>query len=425
MRIMKTTATILIQLLWILSIGLVGCGKEDRSEQERDYAFQISSSPELNRITNTWANCYTKINPEMKIRVATLGEMPGSTEGTGDPVLFVMPQSQVENANVEYAWSQVVGHLPGDTDVQSASLSDDRILALTRAIPAEREMIGFIKWMLTRGQVLLDNYGYAMLTDSEELAAVKLMNQYESNIPAPVDYSGSSVPIYFNIYFLGVMIFLFLFLGVALLGYLFRKAPADARKEEARVPGPIFNEGAVLSMPGLYYDKTHTWTFMEQDGKVKIGIDDFLQHVTGSLTRIKMKGQGESIKKGKPFLSIIQDGKQLDISAPVSGTVIKQNKALMIDTGKVNASPYEEGWVYVVEPTNWVKEVQFLFMESRYKEWLKGEFTRLKEFISSSLRPATLEYAHVLQDGGELRDGILEDFGPEVWEDFQEQFINQ
>jgi hypothetical protein len=30
----------------------------------------------------------------------------------------------------------------------------------------------------------------------------------------------------------------------------------------------------------------------------------------------------------------------------------------------------------------------------------------------------------VLQDGGELRDGVLTDKAPEVWEEFQTKFID-
>ena len=36
-----------------------------------------------------------------------------------------------------------------------------------------------------------------------------------------------------------------------------------------------------------------------------------------------------------------------------------------------------------------------------------------------------MEYAHVvLQDGGSIHDNILAEFGPEVWEDFQTNFID-
>ncbi len=37
----------------------------------------------------------------------------------------------------------------------------------------------------------------------------------------------------------------------------------------------------------------------------------------------------------------------------------------------------------------------------------------------------TEKYARViLQDGGEIRDGVLSEMGPEVWEDFQTKFID-
>jgi hypothetical protein len=137
-----------------------------------------------------------------------------------------------------------------------------------------------------------------------------------------------------------------------------------------------------------------------------------------------MKSPGERIRKGKLAVSIIQNGKQLDISAPVSGIIKEQNNRLSSNASAINASPGTEGWIYKIEPTNWLKEVQFLIMGKRYREWLKTEFLRLKEFLTESVRPGAHEYAHVLQDGGELKDRILEDLGPEVWEDFQTNFID-
>ena len=146
-----------------------------------------------------------------------------------------------------------------------------------------------------------------------------------------------------------------------------------------------FGEDFVEILPGLCYDKTHTWAFMDEDGLVKIGIDDFLQRVTGPLTRVKMKSPGERIKKGRQAVSIIQDGKQLDIKAPISGTIKEFNQKLTDDADILNSSPFTEGWIYKIEPTNWLQEVQFLIMGTTYKDWLKTEFQRLKEFLSESI----------------------------------------
>jgi glycine cleavage system H lipoate-binding protein len=188
---------------------------------------------------------------------------------------------------------------------------------------------------------------------------------------------------------------------------------------------PVLNENLIAAPKGLYFDKTHTWAFMEKDGIVKVGIDDFLQHITGTLTKIKMKDQGESVRKGEKILSIIRNGKQLNIYAPVSGIIREKNQRLLIDSSMMNTSPYSEGWVYMIEPKNWVREIEFMFMGEKYKEWLSDEFKRLKDFFSALVMSDNSVYQQIiLQDGGELSDNFLSDLGPEVWENFQTSFID-
>jgi glycine cleavage system H lipoate-binding protein len=193
----------------------------------------------------------------------------------------------------------------------------------------------------------------------------------------------------------------------------------------ALVSKSAFNESSISIPKGIYFDKTHTWAYMEKSGLVKIGIDDFLLHITGPLSRIKMKKTGENIQKGEAILSIIQNGKQLIINAPISGTVKSQNIQLTDDLKMINASPYNDGWIYTIEPSNWLRDMQFLLMANQYKEWIKNEFSRFKDFLAVIQRSNNTELVPLmLQDGGELKDNILEDFGPEIWEEFQIKFLN-
>jgi len=188
---------------------------------------------------------------------------------------------------------------------------------------------------------------------------------------------------------------------------------------------PALNENSILAPRGLYYDKTHTWAFMEHDGMVKIGIDDFLKHVTGQLTQLKMKSPGEKVRKGEKILTIIRDGKQLNLYSPVSGFIRKQNESLLANPSRINTATFTDAWVYEIEPGNWLREVSFMFMFDKYREWLEDEFARLKDFMAVSANSNTAVYQHiVLQDGGEIKDNILADLGPEVWEDFQTRFID-
>jgi glycine cleavage system H lipoate-binding protein len=196
---------------------------------------------------------------------------------------------------------------------------------------------------------------------------------------------------------------------------LLRKKRTAIVAEDFKVSASL-NEATLSAPAGVFFDKTHTWAFMEKDGMVKLGIDDFIQHITGSLTRVVMKSPGEKIRN---------DGKQLNLYAPVTGIVRENNQCLLNNSALINSSPYSDGWIYTIEPGNWLKDIQRLLMGEQYREWLKEEIARLKDFFASSVNTNSLVYSHVvLQDGGEIADHVLADLGPDVWEEFQTEFID-
>ena len=294
------------------------------------------------------------------------------------------------------------------------------IYSVSSEKPKNKTELAFLNWVLNEGQQFLNENGYNDLVLSERKTQLDKIN-------APVVYAVAPRN---EIRILLTMILL-VFFAFAVIGYatdfIVRrfKNKKGAATNTASGLLPVFDEDSVIIPRGLYFDKTHTWAFMKKDGTVKIGIDDFLQHVTGHLTRIEMKNAGEKIKKGDRLFTIIQKGKKLNIYSPISGTIASYNETLMTNSSLLNASPYIDGCVYTIEPTNWLLEIQFLTMNEKYKTWLKDEFSRLKDFFVSVVKSHTPEYALItLQDGGALRDSVLADLGPEVWDDFQTKFID-
>jgi glycine cleavage system H lipoate-binding protein/ABC-type phosphate transport system substrate-binding protein len=285
--------------------------------------------------------------------------------------------------------------------------------------PSGTSELAFVKWVLTDGQKYIIPTGYYELASNERQAKVDHLLASTIEIAVPRKETSS------------MMLILLVIAAIVVIGFLLDAAVRLLRRNKSEVSHSgsfvqnVFNEASVSIMNGLYFDKTHTWAFMEKDGLVKIGIDDFLQHLTGTITQVKMKSPGERVSKGEPILSIVQKGKQLQINSPVSGIIREQNQLLLSDSGLMNSSPYSEGWVYMIEPSNWLKEIPFLFMADKYRSWIKIEFSRLKDFLASILKPDTLQYSYVvLQDGGELRDNLLSEMNPQVWEEFQTNFIN-
>ncbi|MBU1009388.1 MAG: hypothetical protein KKD74_04545 [Bacteroidetes bacterium] len=290
------------------------------------------------------------------------------------------------------------------------------IYAFSSRQEIDKNEMEFLSWVLTDGQSVLTANGFAGLTNGERQSNIDRLVTPEISITAlQPDYAW-------------VKAFAVIVAGLLLLGFvvtwLFRERKARLVSGGGGPRGiSQFNAENIEAPAGLFYDKTHTWTFMENDGFVKIGMDDFLHQLTGKISRVSLKKAGERIAKGDPMVTVIQDGKQIVLHAPVSGVIIRTNDKIAHD---LTAKTVAEQWMYHIEPSNWKREVQFLLMVDQYKDWLKDEFTRLKDFLAKSLSTHARQYAHVvLQDGGELRGELLSELGPEVWEDFQNQFLNR
>ena len=292
------------------------------------------------------------------------------------------------------------------------------VYAVSENKPTNENTLAFLTWLTTDGQQFLNSNGFCDLANIQKQSNLLALANPEITVAQPDKTETAGL-------------WVIILISILTLGFVVTAVVLKSRSKKSQVSDEIItinsslDENSIEAPKGIFFDKTHTWAFMEKNGSVKVGIDDFLQHITGKLTRIVMKAPGEKIRRGEKLLTINRDGKQLDIYSPVSGMIKEQNNLLNKASDKINTSTYSDGWIYTIEPLNWMREIQFMFMADKYKEWLRDEFIRLKDFFAASVRSNTVVYNHiVLQDGGELADNVLADLGPEVWEEFQKGFIN-
>ncbi|PKP09011.1 MAG: hypothetical protein CVU09_13175 [Bacteroidetes bacterium HGW-Bacteroidetes-4] len=293
------------------------------------------------------------------------------------------------------------------------------VYAVALEQPVTQSAKNFYNWLLTDGQNQLQTLGYTELVNAEIAYKMDKVTDEVVLTEVPIER------------FSGFKIFVILLIALFIVGLLFdilvfnRYRKTEKIQLKTELSG-YFNQHPKPIPAGLFFDKSHTWAFMEKSGNVRIGLDDFIPSVTGTISGIKMKKAGENVKKGEALVTLIQQGKQLIIKAPVSGVIKENNSHLMQNAALINTDPYQEGWVYLIEPSNWLRELSFYLMADNFKIWLKAEYLRLKDFIAIIQKPGvSLAHQVVLQDGGELRSGVLKDMGPEVWEDFQQLFINE
>ena len=70
----------------------------------------------------------------------------------------------------------------------------------------------------------------------------------------------------------------------------------------------------------------------------------------------------------------------VDLHAPVSGTIVEVNAVLNMAPESINQTPYEAGWLVVIEPSDWDAErskllgpaAYFAVMQAQMQEDLKG-----------------------------------------------------
>ncbi|MDP2663100.1 MAG: glycine cleavage system protein H [Dehalococcoidia bacterium] len=136
----------------------------------------------------------------------------------------------------------------------------------------------------------------------------------------------------------------------------------------------------------LYYDrKDHLWARVE-DGKVRVGLDQFGQKSAGTVAYIKLLPAGRPVTKGRAFGSL-EAGKYIGpLKAPVNGKLLEVNQAVIENPKLVNTDPYGEGWFVVIEPSNLEPDLTDLAQGAdQIQAWLEAE---IQDYREKGLFPA-------------------------------------
>ena len=132
------------------------------------------------------------------------------------------------------------------------------------------------------------------------------------------------------------------------------------------------------------------------------------------------------MKKGDFLAEIDQKGKRLRIYSPISGKILLTNPLVQESPELLNEDPYGQGWICKIQPSNWVEETKTCFLAEEAVKWSTKELERFRDFLAISRGKYAEEPSMIiLQDGGELSDKALSMMPGEIWQDFQEEFLNQ
>lgn len=118
------------------------------------------------------------------------------------------------------------------------------------------------------------------------------------------------------------------------------------------------------------YSDGHLWIKLE--GKLaRIGLSDYLQQTSGDVAFADVEPEGTQLAPGDDLASIETIKVNLVLPSPTSGVIQEINPSLEDAPELVNQDPYGEGWLALVEATDWETDCANLLDPKSYFELMK------------------------------------------------------
>jgi CheY-like chemotaxis protein len=185
-----------------------------------------------------------------------------------------------------------------------------------------------------------------------------------------------------------------------------REARLEAqRRPTVRVVAPSSAETAAsheFCVPGgAFVSDGHAWARIEPSGQIRIGLDDFARKALKTVKVVEPPRLGETIRRGESLFVVKYQDRKVVFAAPLSGRVVRVNEALNVEPQRVIQSPYDRGWVCLVQPVDLAGELSTLRIGKPVIEWYQEEVARLRE----------------------LGKALPEGKQPEDWDAFEKNFL--
>lgn len=122
----------------------------------------------------------------------------------------------------------------------------------------------------------------------------------------------------------------------------------------------------------LRYSKTHTWTELQDDGTVKVGITDYAQQELGDIVFVELPEEERNYASGDECAVVESVKSASDIYCPINGEIVAVNEELKDNPEYINEDPYGGGWIFRLQPDD-EAELNELLDAAAYEEFINAE----------------------------------------------------
>jgi glycine cleavage system H protein len=120
------------------------------------------------------------------------------------------------------------------------------------------------------------------------------------------------------------------------------------------------------------YSPEGVWALAEGD-LVRVGLTDFFQQRSGDVAFAEVRPAGTVVRVGDEVALIETIKVNVGVPSPVGGPVVEANPAMELSPEVINADPYGDGWLALIEPRDWPEDRGALLDPQAYLELMTGQ----------------------------------------------------
>jgi glycine cleavage system H protein len=158
----------------------------------------------------------------------------------------------------------------------------------------------------------------------------------------------------------------------------------------------------------VFYHPRHVWARIEEEGHVRIGLDDFGQKLMGRVYSVTLPEPGTQVTRGGASWWAAHRTGVAGLAAPVSGIVTQRNERLPPHPSLINHDPYGQGWALVIEPEDHLAtSLKHLHYGKQVELWYEQEVEKLQGELQRLFADSRPDVGVTLQDGGWQVEGMI------------------
>ncbi|MHA1719142.1 MAG: hypothetical protein DRO88_14290 [Promethearchaeia archaeon] len=125
------------------------------------------------------------------------------------------------------------------------------------------------------------------------------------------------------------------------------------------------------SSGNIFFNWNDAWAYHLGDGKIIVGISDYLQQNLSDILFCEFPDIGSQIDQFEAVATLESSKTVNEVLTPFSGKIIAINPRLKDEPELINMDPYKDGWIVMIQATNFEEEKEDLMDSKAYFEFMK------------------------------------------------------